>query len=99
MQQRVAKRRTEGLDSKSTVLIVLHITESRWWELNSTGVGGRESQHHFEQRHRGDHFIIELPSNASSWDGWCIQKPIAQPSVVGIEACVVGMCCRANLDL
>ena len=43
-----------------------------------------------EQMHRGDHFIFEHPSNASSWNELCVRKTISQPSVFGIE----GPTCR-----
>ena len=35
--KRDAKRKTGGLDGKSTVPIFLDLAESRWWQLNSTG--------------------------------------------------------------
>ena len=55
----------------------------------------------FEQMHRGDHFIFEHPSNASSWNELCVQKLVAQPSVFFKlkDPCVAGICNRVNLDL
>ena len=37
----------------------------------------------FEQMHRGDHFIFKHPSNASSWNEFCIRKPIPRSSEAG----------------
>ena len=87
VQQRASKRSTEGLDSKSTVPLVLVITES--WERGKSFQLDHISHllcvNVFEQTHRGDHFIFEHPSNASSWNEQCIQKLIAQPSVFRID--------------
>ena len=47
----------------------------------------------FEQMHRGDCFIFEHPSNASSCNEQCLQKLIAQPSVFRLE----GPLCRWHL--
>ena len=54
-----------------------------------------------EQMHRGDHFIFEHPSNASSRNDVCVRKLTAQPNVFleSKDPCVVGICCRLNLDL
>ena len=47
----------------------------------------------FEQMHRGDHFIFEHPSNASSWNEVCVQKLVALPSVLRVK----GPMCRWHL--
>ena len=39
----------------------------------------------FEQTHRGDHFIFEHPSNASSWNELCIRKASARSSEAGVN--------------
>ena len=73
-------------------------------EINPAGVY-REHSHHntisspiccariLEQMHRGDHFIFERPSNASSWNELRVQKIFAPPGVFRVEdQCVAGMC-------
>ena len=35
--------------------------------------------------HRCDHFIFEHPSNASSWNEYCIRRPIAQSSEFEVD--------------
>ena len=47
----------------------------------------------FEQMHRGDHFIFEHLTEASSWNELCVRKLIAQPSFFGVE----GPMCRWHL--
>ena len=67
------------------------VTGWQHWEIEPAGVY-KSSQHDlisyllcFEQTHRGDHFILEHPSNASSWNELCVQKPIAQASEFGVN--------------
>ena len=104
MQQRAANCKTERLDGTSTVPIVLEVTEITMtrdqyrWSREKV----KSSQHdlisylmcsNFEQMHRGDHFIYEHPSNASSWNALCVQKFVPQQCVFQIE----GPICRWHL--
>ena len=53
----------------------------------------------FEQMHRGDRLIFEHPSNAHGIIRVFRSPLLSQMFLELKDPCVVGICCRANLDL